>query len=77
MNPFKWAVWSVVLATGLAAPVFVAGPASATPGFTCPEGSDSISVPYAYTPDNQPLLAGTVCVYTGTTTFRTLDVDSG
>jgi hypothetical protein len=51
--------------------------ASATEGFTCPPGSDGIDVPYAFAPDNQPLLAGTVCVFTGTTRFQSVDVAAG
>ena len=51
--------------------------ADATDGFVCPDGTDTIAVPYGYTPDNQPLLAGTVCVYAGTTHFATLDTSAG
>lgn len=54
-----------------------ASPASATEGFTCPAGTDTIEVPSAFTSDNQPLLAGTVCVAGGTTRLVTVDVEPG
>jgi hypothetical protein len=54
-----------------------AGTASATEGFTCPAGTDGIWVPFAFTADSQPLLAGTVCVVAGTTRFSSLDVEPG
>jgi hypothetical protein len=52
------------------------GSAHATEGFTCPEGSTAVEVPYAWTADNVPLLAGTVCVYEETTTLQSLDVNA-
>jgi hypothetical protein len=45
--------------------------------FSCPAGTDTIEVPYAWTADNIPLLAGTVCVRTGTTTYSSMNVSDG
>jgi hypothetical protein len=50
---------------------------AATSGFVCPTGSDTIPAPYAMGADNTPLLAGTVCVFAGTTAFRSLDESAG
>jgi hypothetical protein len=65
----------LLAASVLGAVLVPALPASATEGFTCPAGSDPIEVPYAFTPDNQPLLAGTVCVTSGTTLLTYVDVE--
>ena len=63
---------AVVLGTAL-----VPATAGATEGFTCPADTDTIAVPYAFTSDGQPLLAGTVCVVSGTTRLATVDVEDG
>jgi hypothetical protein len=78
MNTTKYRVGGLLAASVLGAVVLVpASTASATEGFTCPAGTDAIWVPYAFTADNQPLLAGTVCVATGTTSLRYVDVEPG
>jgi hypothetical protein len=73
----KWSIRCTVAASVLGAALLPAASASATEGFTCPTGSDPISVPYAFTADNQPLLAGTVCVVSGGTALRAVDVEAG
>ena len=45
--------------------------------FTCPAGDDTIDVPFGFTADGLPELAGTVCVQGGTTRLDTLDVTPG
>lgn len=49
--------------------------ASATEGFACPTGTDTIAVPYAWSVDNVPSLAGTVCVQGGTTLLSSYDMN--
>ena len=73
----KYQLGGLLAASVLGAVLAPASSASATAGFTCPEGTDTISVPYAFTSDNQPLLAGTVCVTSGTTVLRVVDVEPG
>jgi hypothetical protein len=73
----KLSLGSVVVAGTMGAMVLPAAAASATEGFTCPTGTDQIEVPYAFTADNTPLLAGTVCVFSGTTRFASVDVTDG
>jgi hypothetical protein len=68
---------SLLTAGVLGATLLQAPAASATSGFVCPTGSDTIPVPYAMGADNTPLLAGTVCVFAGTTAFRSLDESAG
>ena len=43
---------------------------------TCPAGTDTVQVPYAWSGDT-PLLAGTVCVRSGGTTFSSMILSSG
>jgi hypothetical protein len=73
----KLSLGSIVVAGAMSAVLFPAASASATEGFLCPEGTDTITVPYAYTADNVPELAGTVCVISGTTVFSSVDVEDG
>ena len=73
----KYRVGGLLAASILGAVLMPAAPASATQGFTCPAGTDTIDVPYAFTPDSQPLLAGTVCVTSGTTILQSVDVETG
>jgi len=68
---------SLLTAGALGAALLQAPAASADTGFVCPAGSDTIPAPYAMGPDNTPLLAGTVCVFAGTTAFRELDLTAG
>ncbi|HEV7653463.1 MAG TPA: hypothetical protein VGP36_01825 [Mycobacteriales bacterium] len=71
----RWVAGSC-LAAGLAASVLLpATSASATPGFLCPAGTDTIDVPYGFSADNTALLAGTVCVEGGTTLLNSYDVN--
>ena len=73
----KLTLGSVVVAGALGAVLLPAVSASAAEGFTCPENTDTIAVPFAYDADNNPELAGTVCVRTGTTVFDSVDVTDG
>jgi len=73
----KYRIASLFAASALAAVLPPAASASATEGLTCPTGTDTIQVPYAFTSDNQPLLAGTVCVVEGTTRFAAVDTEAG
>lgn len=67
-----------MLAAAVLGALLVAAPtASATEGFSCPTGTDTIAVPYSFTADGQALLAGTVCVVSGTTRLSSLDVEPG
>ena len=72
----KYRVGAVAAVSALGA-LLLPATANATDGFVCPAGTDTIAVPYGYTSDGQALLAGTVCVYTGTTRFATLDTSTG
>ena len=68
----KLGLSSLLTAGALGATLLQAPAASANPGFVCPTGSDTIPVPY--TTDE---LAGTVCVFSGTSAFRELDLTAG
>jgi hypothetical protein len=68
----KLGLSSLLTAGALGATLLQAPAASANPGFVCPAGSDTIPVPYA-----SGELAGTVCVFSGTTAFRELDLTAG
>jgi hypothetical protein len=65
-----------VATVAAAALVLPATAASADTG-ACRAGTDAIEVPYAWTADNTPLLAGTVCVRSGGTTFDSMTVAAG
>ena len=73
----KWSLGSLLVAGAMGAVLLPAATASATEGFTCPENTDTIDVPYAFADDSTPLLAGTVCVVSGTTEFVSVDVTDG
>jgi hypothetical protein len=73
----KYGVGGLLAASVLGTVLLSASSASATEGFTCPAGSDTIPVAYAFTSDGQPLLAGTVCVASFTTRLVTVDVEPG
>jgi hypothetical protein len=74
----KLSLGSVVVAGALGAILIPATSASATDGTSvCAAGTDAIDVPYAFTADNTPLLAGTVCVVSGTTQFASVSVTDG
>jgi hypothetical protein len=73
----KYTLSSAIAAGVLGAVLLPAAAASATEGFACPEGTDTIAVPYAFDADSNPELAGTVCVLTGTTVFDSMDVTDG
>lgn len=75
MKTLRWAVGSGLVAGALGAMLLPAASASATEGFACPVGTDTIEVPYAYSADNVPSLAGTVCVAGGTTLLDSYDVN--
>jgi len=68
---------SLLTAAALGATLLQAPAASANPGFVCPTGSDTIPAPYANAADGTPLLAGTVCVFAGTSAYRSLDMTAG
>ena len=61
-----------LLAAVLGTVLVPAASAHATDGFTCPADTDTVEVPYAWD-GFTPLLAGTVCVVSGTTQFATVD----
>ena len=73
----KLSLGSVVVAGAMGVMLLPATSASATDGFLCPVGTDTIEVPYAYAADGTALLAGTVCVNAGTTVFNMVDVTPG
>jgi hypothetical protein len=73
----KLSLGSVVVAGALGAVLIPASSASATDGFICPDGTDTIAVPYAFAADGTPLLAGTVCVNAGTTVLNMVDDSTG
>jgi hypothetical protein len=73
----KWSLGSLLVAGAMGAVLLPAASASATEGFACPDGSDTIEVPYGFSADSAPLLAGTVCVVQGTTEFVSVDVADG
>jgi hypothetical protein len=80
----KWSLGSVVVASAIGAILLPATSASATDApadpvatFACPTGTDTIEVPFAFTADNTPELAGVVCVQTGTTVFDSMNVTDG
>jgi hypothetical protein len=72
----KLSLGSVVVAGALGAMLLPATAASATEGYACPTGTDTIQVPYDWA-GSTPELAGTVCVQAGTTLFVTMDVTPG
>jgi hypothetical protein len=72
----KYRIGGLLAAAALGA-ALVPATAGATEGFTCPAGTDAIWVPYAFTADAQPLLAGTVCVVSGTTRLAAVDAEAG
>ena len=73
----KPSLGSVVVAGAMGALLLPAATASAADTLACPTGTDAIDVPYAFTADNTPELAGTVCVVSGTTLFATMTVTPG
>jgi hypothetical protein len=73
----KWSLGSLLVAGAIGAMLLPATAASATEGFACPDATDTIEVPYAFTADNTPELAGVVCVDAGTTVFNSMDVTDG
>jgi hypothetical protein len=78
----RWGTGALVVAGALGATLPSATAASAAvvpppPGFVCPDGSDTVNVPSTITGANQPALAGTVCVFSGTTAFRLVHTNGG
>jgi hypothetical protein len=78
----RWGAGALTLAGAFGASLLPATAASADvvpppPGFVCPDGSDTINVPSTLTGANQPALAGTVCVFSGTTAFRMVHTNGG
>ena len=72
----KLSLGSVVVAGALGAVLIPAVSASATVS-PCAATDDSIAVPYAFAADGTPELAGTVCVFAGTTQFDSVDITPG
>jgi hypothetical protein len=70
----KLGLSSLLTAGALSAGLLLAPAASADFGFVCPAGSDTIPVPVT---DGSPTLAGTVCVFSGTTAYRSVDTNAG
>jgi hypothetical protein len=77
MKSLKLSLGSVVVAGALGAILLPASSASATEGFVCPAGTDTIQVPFAFAADGTALLAGTVCVNEGTTVLQSVDTADG
>lgn len=78
----RWGAAALTLAGAAGTALIPAASASAAvlpppPGFVCPTGSDTINVPSTLTGANQPALAGTVCVFAGTTAFRAVHTNGG
>jgi hypothetical protein len=73
----KLGLSSLLTAGALGATLLQAPAASANPDFVCPAGSDTIPAVYGHAADGTPLLAGTVCVFAGTTAFRSVDMTAG
>jgi hypothetical protein len=78
----RWGAGALTLAGALGVIALPATAASAAvvpppPGFVCPAGSDTVNVPSTITGPNQPALAGTVCVFAGTTAFRMVHTNGG
>ena len=77
----RWAAGALTLAGALGSTLLTAPAASAAlpepPAFACPAGSDSYEVPNDIAAPNQPTLAGTVCVFAGTTAFRSVHTNGG
>jgi hypothetical protein len=92
-NTARWGLSSLVVVAATGAFLLPASAAFASGGtpapaptpildpvvslFSCPEGTDTIDVPFGFTADALPELAGTVCVHTGTTVFDTMNVTPG
>jgi hypothetical protein len=73
----KLGLGSLLTAGALSAALLQAPDASASPGFVCPAGSDTIPAQYGTAADGTPLIAGTVCVFSGTTAYRSVDMTAG
>lgn len=70
-------VLGTALAAGaIGAVLLPAAAASATEGFACPTGTDTLQIPYSWSADNVPSLAGTVCVEGGTTLLHSYDLNT-
>ncbi|HST66248.1 MAG TPA: hypothetical protein VLM05_13765 [Mycobacteriales bacterium] len=69
-------IGSGLAAGAIGAVLLPAAAASATEGFACPTGTDTIEIPYSWSADNVPSLAGTVCVEGGTTLLNSYDVNA-
>jgi hypothetical protein len=76
MKNLRWVIGSGLVAGALGAVLLPAAGASATEGFACPDSTDTIAVPYAWSADGVPSLAGTVCVEAGTTMLNTYDANT-
>lgn len=73
----KLSLGSAVVAGALGAILLPAASASATVGFVCPDNTDTIAVPSAFAADGTAILAGTVCVNSGTTVLNSVDTADG
>ena len=77
----RWAAGALSLAGALGTTLLSAPAASAAlpepPAFACPAGSDTFNVPNRIVAPNQPAIAGTVCVFAGTTAFRSVHTNGG
>ena len=80
-NIVRTAAGAFTLAGALASTLLAAPAASAAlpepPSFACPAGSTAVNVPNRIAAPDQPALAGTVCVVTGTTAFRSVHTNGG
>ena len=78
----KLSLSSVVVAGAMGAMLIPATAASAASAdelstAACAAGTDAVDVPFAFADDATPLLAGTVCVVSGTTQFASVAVADG
>lgn len=77
----RWAAGAATLVAAAGMSLLPSATASAVvpgpPAFSCPAGSDQYDVPSTITGPNQPVLAGTVCTFAGTTAFRSVHTNGG
>lgn len=76
MKTTKYRIGGLLAASISAITLVPAASAHATVDFTCPDATDTVEVPYGWD-GYTPLLAGTVCVASGTTRFVTVDTEPG
>ncbi len=68
---------SVIVVAGAMGAVLVPAVSASASAAVCAAGDDAIDVPFAFDKDGTPELAGTVCVFAGTTQFDSVWVAPG